>query len=114
MVDIFIGSAAALTPMLIALPLRLALSNALTFNEQFFLTLLDVVSYGLTGVLIVLSLMYLNDYSFKKTLGIIVITLFTVLVAVALLFVVYVLIGQLIDFVSSIYGEVVYRFVRKT
>ena len=111
--DIVIGGAAALTPMLIALPIRLALSNVLSFNEQFFLTLLDTVAYGFTGVLIVLALMYLNDYSFKKTLGIIVITLFTVLVTVALLFVVYVLIGQLIDFVSSIYGEVVYRFVSK-
>ncbi len=111
--DIVIGGAAALTPMLIALPIRLALSNVITFNEEFFLTLLDVVAYGFTGVLIVLALMYLNDYSLKKTLGIIVVTLFTVLVAVALLFVVYVLIGQLIDFVSSIYGEVVYRFVRK-
>ena len=111
--DIFIGGAAALTPMLVALPIRLALTNVLSFNEQFFLTLLDVVSYGLTGVMIVLALMYLNDYSMKKTLAIIVITLFTVLVAVALLFVVYVLIGQLVDFISSIYGEVVYRFVRK-
>ena len=111
--DIFIGSAAAITPMLIALPIRLLLSNVLTYNEEFFLTLLDVVAYGFTGVLIVLALMYLNDYTFRKTLGIIVITLFTVLVAVALLFVVSVLISQLIDFVSSIYGEVVYRFVRK-
>ena len=111
--DIVIGGAAALTPLLIALPIRLLLSNVITFNEEFFLTLLDVVAYGFTGVLIVLAIMYLNDYTFKKTLGILVITLFTVLVTVALLFVVYVLIGQLIDFISSIYGEVVYRFVRK-
>ncbi len=111
--DIFIGSAAALTPMIIALPIRLLLSNVLTFNEDFFLTLVDVVAYGFTAVLIILELMYLNDYSMKKTLGIIIVTLFTVLVTVALLFVVYVLIGQLVDFVSSIYGEVVYRFVRK-
>ena len=112
--DIVIGGAAALTPMLIALPIRLVLSRVVTFNEQFFLTLLDVVAYGFTGILIVLAIMYLNDYTFKKTIAIIVITLFTVLVTVALLFVVYVLIGQLIDFVSSIYGEVVYRFVRRT
>ncbi len=111
--DIFIGSAAAITPMLFAMVIRLVLSNVLTYNEEFFITLVDVVAYGFTGVLIVLALMYLNDYTFKKTLGIIVITLFTVLVTVALLFVVYVLIGQLVDFVSSIYGEVVYRFVRK-
>ena len=111
--DIVIGGAAALTPMLIALPIRLILSNVVTFNEEFFLTLLDVVAYGFTGILIVLAIMYLNDYSFKKTIAIIIITLFTVLVTVALLFVVYVLISQLIDFISSIYGEVVYRFVRK-
>ncbi len=111
--DIVIGGAAALTPMIIALPIRMILSNVVTFNEEFFLTLLDVVAYGFTGILIVLAIMYLNDYTFKKTIAIIVITLFTVLVTVALLFVVYVLIGQLIDFVSSIYGEVVYRFVRK-
>ncbi len=112
--DIFIGSASALTPLIIALPIRVLLSNVLTFNEEFFLTLLDVVAYGLTAVLILLMLMYLNDYSMKKTLVIVVVTLFTVLIAVALLFVVYVLIGQLIDFISSIYGEVVYRFVRKS
>ncbi len=111
--DIFIGAAAALTPMIIALPIRVILSNVLTFNEEFFLTLVDVVAYGLTGVLILLALMYLNDYSMKKTIVILIVTLFTVLVTVALLFVVYVLIGQLVDFISSIYGEVVYRFVRK-
>ena len=111
--DIVIGGAAALTPMIIALPVRLLLSNVVTFNEEFFLSLVDVVAYGTTGILIVLAIMYLNDYTLKKTLAIIVITLFTVLIAVALLFVVYVLIGQLIDFVASIYGEVVYRFVRK-
>ena len=111
--DIFIGGAAALTPMIIALPIRLILSNVLTYNEEFFLTLLDVVAYGLTGVMILMAIMYLNDYTMKKTLATVVITLFTVLVTVALLFVVYVLIGQLVDFISSIYGEVVYRFVRK-
>ena len=111
--DLFIGSAYALAPMLIFLPIRLFLTNVLTYNEQFFITLLDVVSYGWTGLLIILEIMYLNDYSLKKTFGIIVLTLFTVLIAVALLFVLYVLISQIVDFVASIYGEVVYRFVRQ-
>ncbi len=111
--DIFIGGAYALMPMILAMPIRLVLTNVLTFNEEFFITVLDVVAYGWTGILIVLSIMYLNDYSMKKTLSILVMTLFTVLITVALLFVVYVLISQLWDFLSSIYGEVVYRFVRK-
>ncbi|MBQ4075547.1 MAG: hypothetical protein IJD39_10150 [Clostridia bacterium] len=111
--NIYVGGAFALTPLLIALPIQLLLTNVLTYNEQFFITMLQVVAYGWTGLLIVLMLMYLNDYSFKQTLWIIVLTLFTVLIAAALLFVVYVLISQLIDFISSIYGEVVYRFVKK-
>ncbi len=111
--DLFIGAAYALAPMLIFLPLRIILTNVLTYNEAFFITLIDVISYGWTGLTVLLMIMYLNDYSFKRTLAIVILTLFTVLVAVALLFVVYVLITQLINFVSGIYGEVVYRFVRR-
>ncbi|MCH5287800.1 MAG: hypothetical protein J1E43_10280 [Christensenellaceae bacterium] len=111
--DIFIGAAYALAPMLIFQPIRLILTNVLTFNEEFFITLLDFVSYGWTALLIVLMIMYQNDYSLGKTIKTIILTLFTVLVVVALGVVLYMLISQLVDFISSIYGEVVYRFVRK-
>ena len=112
--DLFIGSAYILAPLLLFLPVRIVLTNVLTYNEAFFITLIDVISYGWTGLLILLMIMYLNDYSFKRTISIVILTLFTVLVAVALLFVVYVLIVQLVNFLSGIYGEVVYRFVRRT
>ena len=112
--DLFIGSAYILAPMILFLPIRIVLTNVLSYNEAFFINLIDVVSYGWTGLLILLMLMYLNDYSFKRTLSIVILTLFTVLVTVALLFVIYVLITQLVSFVSGIYGEVVYRFVRRT
>ncbi len=111
--NLLIGGAYALTPLLLIQPILLFLTNVLTYNEQFFITLLQVAGYGWTALLVVLMLMYLNDYSFWKTIKIIIWTLFTVLIAVALLFVVYVLISQLVDFISSIYGEVVYRFVKK-
>ncbi len=110
--DIFIGAAYALAPMLLLQPVVLILSNVLTYNEEFFITLLNFVMYGWTGVLIVLMLMYLNDYSFGKTVRVILWTAVTVLITVALLFVSYVLISQLVDFIVSIYGEVVYRFVK--
>ncbi|MBR3108871.1 MAG: hypothetical protein IKH30_17055 [Clostridia bacterium] len=112
--DLFIGSAYILAPMIVFLPIRILLTNALTYNEAFFITLIDVISYGWTGLLILLMIMYLNDYSFRRTLSIVILTLFTVLVTVALLFVIYVLIVQLVNFISGIYGEVVYRFVRRT
>ena len=111
--DLFIGGAYILAPMILFLPIRILLTNVLSYNEAFFITLLDVISYGWTGLLIVLAIMYLNDYSFKRTLATLLLTLFTVLVTVALGFVIYVLINQLVNFISGIYGEVVYRFVRK-
>ncbi len=111
--DIVIGCAYALAPMLIFLPIRLVLTNVLTFNEEFFITLIDVVSIGWTALNVVLVLMYQNDYTLKKTFSTIILTLFCVLVVVALIVVLYMLISQLVDFVTSVYGEVVYRFVKK-
>ena len=111
--DIFISAAYALAPMIVFLPVRLILTNVLTYNEEFFISLIDFVSYGWTALLIILMIMYQNDYSLGKTIKTIVITMFTVLVVVALGVVLYMLISQLVDFIASIYGEVVYRFVKK-
>lgn len=111
--DIFISAAYALIPMIVFLPIKLVLTNVLTYNEEFFITMIDFVSIGWTALLIVLMLMYQNDYTLKQTFKTIFLTLFCVLVVVALLVVLYMLISQLVDFVVSIYGEVVYRFVKK-
>ncbi len=111
--DIFISAAYALIPMIVFLPIKLVLTNVLTFNEEFFITLIDFVSIGWTALLIILMLMYQNDYTLKQTFKTIFLTLFCVLVVVALLVVLYMLISQLVDFVVSIYGEVVYRFVKR-
>ncbi|MBQ4074328.1 MAG: hypothetical protein IJD39_03910 [Clostridia bacterium] len=110
--DIFIGCAYSLIPVIILFLIRLVLTNVLTYNEQFFITLASFVCYGFAVLLLVLSVMFLNDYSLKKTIGIIILSLFTALIITALLFVIYTLSVQLVNFISSIYGEVVYRFVR--
>ena len=111
--DLFVGCAFSLAPMLIFMPIKLLLTNVLTYNEAFFITMIDFVSIGWAVLLVVLTIMYQNDYSLKKTFTTIILTLFTVLVVVALAVVLYMLISQLVDFVTSIYGEVVYRFVKK-
>ncbi len=111
--DLFVGCAFSLAPMLIFMPIKLALTNVLTFNEEFFITMIDFVSIGWTALLVILTIMYQNDYTLKKTFTTIILTLFTVLVVVCLAVVLYMLISQLVDFVTSIYGEVVYRFVKK-
>ena len=111
--DLFVGCAFALAPMLVFMPIKLVLTNVLSYNEEVFITLIDVVSIGWSALLVILTIMYQNDYTLKKTFVTIILTLFTVLVVVALAVVLYMLISQLVDFVTSIYGEVVYRFVKK-
>lgn len=110
--SICIGTAYALIPLMLSMAIRLALTNVLTYNEEFFITLLNVVAYSWSGILLFLMIMYLNDFTIKKTLWTILLTAFAALISAALIFVIYVLVSQLVDFIASVYGEVVYRFVR--
>ena len=56
-----------------------------------------------------LSIKEINDYSVKDTVKIIGLTLFTILIAVLLAFIIYVLWSQVFEFLQAIVGEVVYR-----
>ena len=110
--SLVIGTAYALIPMVIAMPIILFLSNVLTNNESIFITLVNIIAYGWSGLLIVLNVMYLNDYTMKKTIWTIILSAFTALICVALIFVIYVLISQLYDFIASVIGEVVYGLAK--
>ncbi len=109
--EMYTGFAYALLPVIVLCPVSTVLSNVLTNNEAFLITMLNFVAYAWTGVLFVLMLMFLNDFTFKKTIGIIFWSVFTILVVVAVAFIVIVLMNQLIEFIQTIYGEVVYRVV---
>jgi len=56
-----------------------------------------------------MSIKEINNYSVMETVKIILLTFFCVLIAVLLLFILYVLVSQVVDYVQAIYGEVVYR-----
>lgn len=108
---LFVGFAYSLTPVLIFIPISVVLSNVLTFNEAFIISLLQLIAYAWTGLLFFLSLMFLNDYSLKKTVVVLIWSVFAMLLAIAVFFIVLVLMNQLLDFVQSIFGEAVYRYV---
>ncbi len=110
--ELYIGFSYALLPIILLCPIATALSNVLTNNEAFVITLLHFVAYAWTGVLFVLMLMFLNDFSLKKTVSVIIWSIFTILVTVAVAFIVIVLLNQLYDFIRAICGEVVYRVAK--
>ena len=86
------------------------MSHILTTNEQFLITLLNYVIVGWIVVLIILGIKEVNNYTAKETAKVIFITIFTILIMALIIFIIYVLWAQVFEFVSAVFGEVVYRF----
>lgn len=98
-----------LTPYITIIPVIFALSHVLTWNEQFLITFSYVLIYGWSGVLFVLAVKEVNNYTVKETFKVLCLTAFTILILALLVFIVYILWAQVIDFITAIGGEVVYR-----
>ena len=96
-------------PYLVFMPLIFAISHVITYNESFFVSFAMLFMFVWIAVLVFISIREINNYTIKETVKIIGLTLFTILIAVLLAFIIYVLWSQVFDFISSIVGEVVYK-----
>lgn len=96
-------------PYLVFLPIIYLLSHVVTNNEVFFVEFATVFMVTWIGVLIFLSIKEINNYTVKETVKIIGLTLFTILIACLLAFIIYVLWSQVFDFLQSLFREAVYR-----
>ncbi len=107
--DIFISSAYALMPFIVlTLPMTF-LSHFLTYNEGFIVELYTTFTMGWTLFLLIYAIKEVHNYSFKKTLGSVLIIIFGMIILVLIGLLVYSFMGQLIDFLVSIVKEVFYR-----
>ena len=100
----------SLMPYILLTPVIFVLSHVLTTNEQFLITLAQVVMIGWLVVLVILAIKEVNNYTAGETFKIICLTIFTILIMALLIFVIYVLWAQVFEFISAVFGEVVYRF----
>ncbi len=99
----------SLLPYVIFTPVNFALSHVLTSNEQFLITMLNILIYAWIVILVVIGIKEVNNYSMGDGFKIIFLTIFTILIGALLIFIIYVLWQQVFEFISAIYGEVVYR-----
>ncbi len=99
----------SLTPYIVLTPVAFLLSHVLTLNEQFLLTFLRIITVGWMAVLLVIGIREVNNYTAKETTKVILLTVFTVLIMALIIFVLYILWAQVIEFISAIAGEVAYR-----
>ncbi|HBM79748.1 MAG: YIP1 family protein [Clostridiales bacterium] len=109
MKDIFISIAYSFSPFIIIMPFVILFSNVATINEKFFIdtTILVLLVWSIINV--ILSLIEIHEYSFKKTIKSILLTLFFMAVAILAFSVWYLLLKQMVDFVVQIVKEVILR-----
>lgn len=98
-----------LIPYVVLTPVVYVLSHVFTVNELLLLNMLNLLIYGWIAVIGFVGLKEVNNYKMSETVKIILLTVFTVLILALLIFIIYVLWAQVFEFISAIFGEVVYR-----
>ena len=109
MKDIYISVCYALTPMILIYPAVTILSNFITIEEGAFFSFFRTFALVWTGALIFTGNQTIHNYTVKKTVGMLLLTLVAigVILFLSLLFAAFV--EQVWSFLYSIYREVVFR-----
>lgn len=107
--ELYCAYAYCLTPFIIIKPFIVLLSNVLTYNEVFLISFANIIVWVWMVVLLLISVKEMNSFSVKETAKALALTAFTVLILSLLICIIYVLFSQVIDFISSVLREVVYR-----
>lgn len=107
--NVYTGTIYALAPYIIfSLPITL-LSQFITLNESFLYSFSTQIMLAWAFVLLFLMVKEIHDFSLVDTMKNILLTLFGCIMAVLVLFVLYILVNQVVDFVSSVIQEVMVR-----
>lgn len=103
---VIIGTAYSLFPYaLFALPIAL-LSRLLTLNEIFLYTFSTQLMWFWVGLMLVIMVKEIHNYSFSETVRNILTTLFTMAIFMLAAYILYVLFNQLFEFIRAIVQEV--------
>ena len=107
--DLYIGLAYCMTPYLIAALSLQIITNVLVQNESFVYHFPMLLVIGWSVILFFMMVQEMHNYTFKQTVKNLLITLCTIFLFLLIGFIIYLLFGQLRDFVVSIVQEVAIR-----
>lgn len=99
----------SLSPYIVFMPIIYLASHVVTYNELFFVQFGMIFMVAWIVVLGFISIMEINNYTVKETFKIIGLTIFTILIAMLLVFIIAILWSQVFEFLQTIVGEVVYK-----
>ena len=107
------GFVYSLTPYILIKPIVVFMSNYFTLNEAFLLSFTDLIIFAWVVTLIFVAIRELNNYENKETIKIILLSIFTIFIGLLIIFVLFLLVNQLVDFIKAIFREAVYRIEHK-
>lgn len=107
--EIFICSCYSLTPIIIVSAFSLILTNVLSLDEAFFGMAVETIGTALTLIYIFISNGALNQYSFKKNICSLLLTVIGMLIIVFLIFLFISLFTQVKGFIETLISEINYR-----
>lgn len=107
--DIAIAIGYAFFPMIPAFLLATGMSHLIVEDEAAFYTMVIGIGVAYTVILALIGIMQVHNYTLGKTLETLLLTFIAMLILIFVALLVADLIGQVINFVESIYTEFVYR-----
>lgn len=107
--QIYIGVCYSTAPLILQSIGYLILSNVLTIGEAQFITILNYVCIIYTAILLIMAIINIQEFSFGKFLFTTVVTLLGMILVVFLIFLLVILVQQAVDFVKTVFLEVMYR-----
>lgn len=107
--DILIATGYSLTPMLIIIPCATIFSNFLIQDEGILCTFFINVAYLWVGMLLIASVLQTHNYSLKKTIVVIAISLLVIVIALFILLLCLALMQEIIAFIVDLQAEIINR-----
>jgi len=104
--EIASSTAYGLIPGILAIYIKIIMSNVLLLTESGFITLIMFIGIAWSGVLILVGLATVHQFSFGKLVASVLLTLLFILIVLFVLTLFYGLAEQVVSFVKLIYSEI--------
>lgn len=107
--DIFIAVGYAFAPMIPAMLLGTAFSYIIVLDEAAFYGMIIGIGIAYAAMMLLIGIMQIHNYTLMKTLQTLFLTFIAVLIIIFVGLLLADLVGQVINFVKSVYTEIVFR-----
>ena len=109
MKDIFIAVGYGCAPLIPAFLLATGMSHFITEEETAFYTMVIGLGIAYGAILVLIGIMQVHNYTLSKTLQTLLLTFIAVLIIIFVALLLADLIGQVVNFIRSLYIEIIFR-----